>query len=136
MTGRESASRTLVAFASFCWGFLYFARVFRRPHQNPTPSIAIARTPKGTPTPAPIATFLEDGSLVVFEFAVAVAVMVVVAVAVALAVEFELKLTSVGLRVNCLPSVQQLFDSPQQKVLPEPPGQRMTWYPRLEFPPD
>lgn len=60
---------------------------------------------------------------------------VVVTTAVVVAVASELKLTNVGSRENSFPSVQQLFVSPQQYLLPDPPGQSMTWLPWLEDPP-
>lgn len=123
LIGFGSACQIPAVCNSFCCNASYFALVFCLPHQNPAPSIAIARTPNGTPTPAPIAIFLDDSVSPFFKVGVAVTV--------AVAVAFESKLTSVGLRVNLFPSVQQSFVSPQQN---DPSSHMVTWdFPVLSF---
>lgn len=87
------------------WYLLYFASVFFFPHQNPVPSIAIERTPNGTPTPAPIATFVVE---LVEPSIVHVGVAVLVA-----DVPME---TSVGSSEKVPSPLQQLSSDPQQYV--------------------
>lgn len=106
LIGFESACWIPAVYSPFCCNASYLARVFCLPHQNPAPSIAIARTPNGTPTPTPIAIFSDDFVSLFFKDNVAVTVAVTVA--------FESKLMSVGLRVNSFSSVQHSFVLPQQ----------------------
>lgn len=104
LIGLESACWISAVYSPFCCNASYLARVFCLPHQNPAPSIAIARTPNWTPTPTPIAILLDDFVSLFFKDDIAVTV--------AVAVAFESKLTSVGLRVNSFSSVQHSFVLP------------------------